>query len=197
MSDAKKSNGRTRIWATVVYEESAPALWLETLAAMRVPCFVSPLHDRDVNPEGEPKKPHRHVLLMYDGVKTEEQAREAFSQIGGVGCERVQSVRGYARYLCHLDNPEKAQYDASEVLQFSGADYLEVISLVTDKYKAIGDMIDFCEYNNIVSFSELLVYCRGNRPDWFRCLCDNSAYVMKEYLKSRVWSDERAREGGE
>lgn len=189
----KKSTARTRIWATVVYEESAPPLWLDELAATRIPCFVSPLHDRDINPDNEPKKAHRHVLLMFDGVKTEEQAREVFQLIGGVGCERVQSVRGYSRYLCHLDNPEKAQYEPSEVLQFSGADYLETISLVTDRYKAIGEMIDYCEFNNVVSFAEFLVYCRSYRPDWFRCLCDNSAYVIKEYLKSRVWS---ARESG-
>lgn len=52
---------------------------------------------------------------MFDGVKTIEQAKDLFEQIGGVGCEKVNSIRGYARYLCHLDNPEKAQYDQGAV----------------------------------------------------------------------------------
>ena len=49
-------------------------------------------------------------------------------------------------------------------------------------------MLDFCELNNIVSYSELLVYCRSERFDWFRVLCDNGTMVMKEFLKSRMWT---------
>ena len=111
-----------------------------------------------------------------------------FDLIGGVGCEVVNSTRGYARYLCHLDNPEKAQYNVEEVRCLSGADYANVISLVTDKYKAIGEMIDFCQSNDIISYAKLLEYCRMERFDWFRVLCDSGTIVIKEYLKSRSWT---------
>ena len=180
--------GRTRNYATVVYPESAPADWQEILAAQFVPAFISPLHDKDVNPTGEPKKPHYHVMVMFDSVKYSEQASELFKAIGGVGVEHVQSQRGYARYLCHLDNPEKTQYSAEEVRQLCGADYPGTIGLVTDKYKAISEMIDFCKAMNIVSYSELLEYSRDNRFEWFRVLCDNGTVVIKEYLKSRTWT---------
>jgi hypothetical protein len=56
--------------------------------------------------------------------------------------------------------------------------------------KAICEMIDYCEQENIYSYSELLKYCRAERFDWFRVLCDNGTVVMKEYLKSRAWTDE-------
>ena len=59
---------------------------------------------------------------------------DIFEKIGGVGCQRINVVRGYARYLCHLDNPEKAQYNISDVISLGGADYQEVISLASDKY---------------------------------------------------------------
>lgn len=184
--------GRTRNYATVVYPESAPDGWQDILSQCFVPAFISPLHDKDINPTGEPKKPHYHVVIMFDGVKTREQAQEVFTKIGGVGCEVVQSIRGYSRYLCHLDNPEKAQYAQEDVRSLCGADYPGTIGLVTDKYKAIGEMIDFCEQNNVVSYSELLVYCRSERFDWFRVLCDNGTVVMKEYLKSRQWTHDNA-----
>lgn len=185
-----KSNGRgrTRIFATVVYPESSSENWQEILAEQFVPAFISPLHDKDVNPTGEPKKPHYHVMLKFDGVKTLEQAKEIFNRIGGVGCEQVQCLRGYARYLCHLDNPEKEQYSTEDVKQLCGADYQTTIGLPTDKYKSIGEMIDFCQDNNIVSYSELLEYSRYNRFEWFRVLCDNGTVVIKEYLKSRTWT---------
>lgn len=181
--------GRTRNFATMVYPESAPADWQEQLAGTFVPAFISPLHENDLLPTGEPKKAHWHVIIMFDSVKTQEQARAIFSLIGGVGCEPVGSLRGYARYLCHLDNPDKAQYSPDSVRSLCGADYTGTIGLVTDKYKAIGEMIDFCEENHIVSYSKLLVYCRMERFDWFRVLCDNGTVVIKEYLKSKSWTD--------
>lgn len=181
--------GRTRNFATVIYPESAPEGWQSILSEQFVPAFISPLHDKDLNPTGEPKKPHYHVVIMYDSVKTKEQAEDVFQRIGGVGCEVVQSIRGYARYLCHLDNPEKVQYNQEDVRSMCGADYSGTIGLVTDKYKAIGEMIDFCIANNIYSYSQLLEYCRMERFDWFRVLCDNGTVVIKEYLKSRSWTD--------
>lgn len=192
MTERKSSGrGRTRNYATVVYPESAPGSWQDILSDQFVPSFISPLHDHDLNPGREDKKPHWHVLIMFEGVKTTEQASEIFEKISGVGCEVVQSLRGYSRYLCHLDNPEKYQYNVEDVKSLCGADYTAAIGLVTDKYKAIGEMIDFCEDNGVDSYSELLKYCRVNRFDWFRVLCDNGTVVMKEYLKSKVWTEKR------
>lgn len=184
---SKKGLGRTRNFATIVYPESAPDNWQDILGEQCIQAFVSPLHDRDFNPEGEPKKPHWHVLVMFDGVKSSRQVEDLFKLIGGVGCQKVNSIRGNARYLCHLDNPEKAQYDPNDVRAFAGADYHEICSLVSDKYGAIRDMLQFCEDNNIINFADLLIYASENRNDWFRVLCDSGTFVVKEYLKSRKW----------
>lgn len=188
MSEKKSNSSRTRNYATVVYPESAPEGWQQILAEQFVPAFISPLHKDDLNPTGEPKKPHYHVLIMFDSVKTMEQAQDIFALIGGVGCEVVKSIRGYARYLCHLDNPEKAQYEPSEVTNLCGADYIGTIGLAIDKYVAIGEMQDFCEKYNVVSFYALSKYARSHRPDWHRILCDCGSVFMREYLKSRMWS---------
>ena len=184
----KSTKTRTRNFACVVYPESAPDNWQSILSDQFVPAFISPLHNKDLNPTGEVKKEHFHVMIMFDSVKTIEQAKVIFDLISGVGCEVVNSTRGYARYLCHLDNPEKAQYNIDDVRCLSGADYANVISLVTDKYKAIGEMIDFCQVNDIFSYATLLEYCRLERFDWFRVLCDSGTVVIKEYLKSRSWT---------
>lgn len=150
--------------------------------------FVSPLHDKDVNPDGEQKKPHYHVLVIYDSVKTQAQFLDFASTFGGVGQEKVNSIRGYARYLCHLDNPEKYQYNLDDVISIGCEDYLNLISLPSDKYSAIREMIDFINTEQITLFSDLLLYCSNNNESWFRCLCDNGTYVIKEYLKSVTYS---------
>ena len=189
-SKSKAAKPRTRNYSTVIYPESAPENWQQILADSHVMAIASPLHDKDVNPSGELKKPHRHITVMYDAPKTMEQARALFSTIGGVGCEAVQSIRGQARYDCHLDNPEKAQYDIKDVIEFNGADYQALISLPSDRYGAIREMVAFIELNNIYSFSELFRWCAENNERWFRALCDNSAYIIKEYVSSRLYTHE-------
>lgn len=176
--------GRTRNFATIVYPESAPDNWIQLLRDSCLNVFISPLHDSDLNPDGEIKKPHYHVLVMYASVKSQAQFLDFASAFGGVGQEKVNSLRGYARYLCHLDNPEKHQYNIDDVISIGSEDYFNVISLPSDKYSAIREMIDFINNNHIVAFSDLLEYCSINNESWFRCLCDNGTYVVKEYLKS-------------
>lgn len=180
---------RTRNYATVVYPESAPADWIRLLQEQCVPALISPLHNKDLNTDGTPKKEHYHVMILFDGVKTIEQAKEVFEVIGGVGIEPIKCARAYARYLCHLDTytPNKARYDVEDVISCSGADYQTMINLAADKYSAIGEMIEFCLQNGIVSYAQLLLFAKDSRKDWFRVLCDNGTVTMVQFLKSHYW----------
>lgn len=182
----KAGEGRTRNYATVVYPESAPDDWISILEDEKIPALISPIHNKDRNQkaENELKKPHFHVIVMFTSVKTQEQARAVFDKIKGVGCEPVQSIRGYARYLCHLDNPDKAQYSQDDIIALCGADYYGLIELQTDKYKAISEMMNWCVANQIDELYELIEYARQERMDWFRVLCDSSTLIMREYLRS-------------
>lgn len=180
----ENASKRFRNFATVVYPESVPDNWIDVLTDFHLPVMISPLHDQDLNPTGEKKKPHYHVLFMYEGKKSMEQALEIVDAIRGVGCEVIHSIRGYARYLCHLDNPEKAQYKVDDVKCLSGADYMSVIGLAIDKYKTLSEMQEFCRDNNIFSFADLADYARQERFDWFRILADCGAFYMKTYLRS-------------
>lgn len=187
MATEKTRDLRQRNFCTEVYPESAAEDWQDKLASLCIPAFISPLHCDDKNPNGEPKKAHYHIILMFEGKKSLEQVREVISTFGGVGCQGINSIRGYARYLCHLDNPEKAQYKPEDVRSFGGADYIATIGLPTDKYKAIREMKQFIEDNDIYAYCDLFDYACDERPDWFRTLCDNGTVVIKEYLKSKSW----------
>lgn len=93
------------------------------MADLHIPVLISPLHDKDVTPDGEIKKAHYHVIIMYGGVKTAAQAEAIIKKIGGVGVVPINHLPAYARYLIHLDDPDKAQYDVHDVTALSGADY--------------------------------------------------------------------------
>lgn len=188
--DAKRA-GRTRNFATVVYPESAPADWMDRLNDYHVAALVSPLHDRDTNPNGEQKKPHYHVMLIFEGPKEfETQVKPIFDDIGGVGREMVNSARGYARYLCHLDNPEKAQYDPAEVRCMGGADYYGITNLPTDDIKMLGEIMAYIREQEIFSFAEFLEMCQLLRPDWYSLAALSRGWIIREYIKSLAWEKE-------
>ena len=185
----KLGRTRTRSFATLVYPESAPDNWMEILSDLIVPALVSPLHDQDVASDGKLKKPHYHVMLLFDSVKTSAQAVEIFDRIGGVGCEPVRSIKAHARYLCHLDHPDKARYNEDDIFLFGGYFFYYLILCVIDLYNALAEIMDFCDDNQIYSFRNLLHLCRMEHFEWFRALCDGGSYIVKEYLKTANWED--------
>lgn len=179
---------RSRNFATVVYPESAPENWREILAEEHVQGLISPLHDADKNPDGTPKKPHYHVMLMFESPKNfERQVKPIFDKIGSVGREAVNSARGYARYLCHLDNPEKAKYEPSEVVSIGGVDYAAVVHLPTDDTKMLKDIFEFIRINQIYSLAEFLSVAAEYYPDWFSLVAMSKGYIVDKFIKSLEW----------
>ena len=175
---SNNNNVRTRNFATIVYPESAPNNWLDILSDLHIPVFVSPLHDKDLTNNGkEHKKDHYHVQFMFDGVKTKQQVEEIIKQINGVGCEVIQSCRSYARYLCHLDDYNKARYDVKDVKCFGGADYLTIIGTMSDKMRVIKQMLHYIKETNIDSYSDLVDYAEENNDEWFDALINSCSYL--------------------
>lgn len=191
MSENKKVRERSQYFATTIYNDSAPDNWKEILKNTHIRAFTVE-HSKDVNEDGTPKKPHWHVMVLFDSLKSKRQARELFDSIGGVGVENIQSSRGYARYLCHLDNPEKVQYNPDDVECFGGVNYKEFI-LSTQQYEEnmFCEIIDFCEENDVVSFYKLMMFARYERPEWFTYMHSKKTYAIKEFLKSKQWDMEQ------
>lgn len=190
----KKSDDRVRVFTTLIYPESASPYWKDIFSDLKVPVIISPLHDQDLNPNGEAKKPHYHVMIMFEGKKSDKQVKELISSTNSVGLEHVNSIRGMARYFCHLDNPEKFQYPVSDVTCLSGADYMSIIGLPSDKYKVIGEMITYIEDNDIEYYSDMLMIAKNFHHDWFVALCDNCTMVIMEYIKSRSFRKQKEME---
>lgn len=186
-ADEKRVGERTRNWVFIVYPESVVENWIEIVKEERVPFAVSPLHDMDVSGDtGEVKKPHFHVLITYTTVKTAEQVKELTESIKATIPQKCKSVKGSTRYMAHLDDPNKYQYDAKDIIGYNGFDVMSQIRTATDRYFCINEMADYIESNDITEFADLFNYARLNRfDDWFPLLCDNSAFIMGQFIKSK------------
>lgn len=182
---------RKRNWAFVLYPESAPEDWREQLRRLLIPGYISPLHDDDVNADGEKKKAHYHVILTFKGLKSYEQVKEITDSLKAPAPQVCKDIRAYARYLCHLDNPEKAQYSIADVECIGGTDYLEKIKSAADTDTAISEMMDWCIEQGVYSFFRLSQYAKKNRSDWFRVITSSRTVFLVNWLKSMQWEIER------
>ncbi len=184
------ADNRKRNFATIVYEDSAPDNWINICSDFKIPCFISPLHDRDVYPSGELKKPHWHVMIMFGGKQSPDTVRELFNQINGVGLEHVIDIGGMARYLIHNGWPDKAQYNAEDVIAF-GADYEEACLTSRDKRLIINEIKDFIDYNGILSLAELDAYTRVCNTRWNKAINSFCQVNILNYLRAKQWEKDQ------
>lgn len=182
----KSKDERTRIWSFIAYPDSVPADWEQILTErFNLKWARSPLHDSDTNADETQKKPHWHVVVVFNGKKSYEQVKEISDTINATIPQKVHNLQGLMRYFLHLDNPEKAQYDFKDIKAVGINAEVEVFSEKEGKLRVIREMIEFCEANDIRELCELFNYAMGNELSWFEALSLNSAMVMNMYLKSR------------
>ena len=175
---------RTRTWATVVYPESCVDKWQEVLAGECVPAIISPLHDKDINPDRTPKKPHWHVMFMYAGPKSQQQVSDLCGKIGAILPIPIQDARSMARYFVHKDNPSKYQYDEKDIVCLSGADYYELTLTSKDRYDTLSEIITYLKDKKVLYYNDLLDYCLdSDNIRWFKVCCDNTV-LLRGYCVS-------------
>ena len=150
---------KKRNWTFVLYPESAPSDWREILKISGLMAAVSPLHDKDTNPTGEPKKPHYHILLVYSGPTTYNAVAKFTASLNSTVPQALESVRGMYRYFSHKDNPEKYQYNEADIVSFNGfniADLVELTRSEVNELKAkvlkLIREVGITEYSGLIDF---------------------------------------------
>ncbi|MDD5826614.1 MAG: replication protein [Bacilli bacterium] len=158
----KRITGRS--WAFVIYPESMPENYEEIITDTGLPLAMSPLHDKDVNPTGEPKKPHYHCIVYYENATTLKNVKEnVCDKLNATIPIKLESMRGMYRYHIHLDNPEKYQYDDRDRKFFNGFDIDMASKLTrTEINKIIKEIHTFINDNNILEYIDLLDVLKDN-----------------------------------
>lgn len=177
---------RSRAWSFIVYPESAPEDWENLLDDLHLEWVQSPLHEFDVNPTGEIKKAHWHILVQFTNVKSYDQVKEICELVNAPAPQRCHNTRSLVRYFCHLDNPDKYQYDIRDIKAHGGADVEDLLKPShAMRQSVIADMQEWCKKEHIDEFQDLYDYARTNRrDDWFVILNDSACLAMKYYLSS-------------
>lgn len=183
-----EKNVKKRNWAMVLYPESAPQDWREQLRLSGLQVAISPLHDKDVNADGEPKKAHHHVILVYGSPTTYSNVKALCDRLNQPIPQPLEQVRGYYRYLTHEDNPEKAQYSKSDIQTLNGFDIREFVELTKSEVtKAKREILQLIRDNGITEYADLIdILMDGGEgtADMFDVASNNTLF-FKAYLTSQ------------
>lgn len=176
---------KKRNWAFVLYPESAPDNWRDLLQLSGLPAVISPLHDKDKDPTGEAKKAHYHIILTYPGPTTYNAVKSFTDSLNQPIPQPLESVQGYYRYLTHEDNPDKYQYDKSDIVPVNGFDIHDYIEMSkTEAMKIIKDIQQVIIAVDIREYSDLLDYLLEVNQEWWQ-VAVNHTMMLNAYLKSR------------
>lgn len=176
---------KKRNWTTIVYPDSVKEGWIDELQQTGLEVAISPLHDKDINPTGEVKKPHYHVILCYPGPQTFKMVKELSDTIlSGVIPKPIESIRGMYRYLTHKDNPDKAQYKESDIILLNGFDPGAVLSNADEA--AIKQLVViYIKDNHIFEYSDLIdKLLIEDNPDLYHVASQHTIF-FNTYLSSR------------
>ncbi len=166
---------------------------IKALAEEHLTFAVSPIHDRDVDNDGNLKKAHFHLLLAYSSATTLNNIIGWFKACGMPESD-LHSVRvcasgvGYYRYLTHKDNPEKAQYNDNDIRVFNDSDeiFKRFSKTASDRIDDLVRIFQIVDELNTISFHSLVQYLMLNERDLFKLLTSSSALAIcvKEYQRS-------------
>lgn len=179
------TNIKKRNWAFILYLDSAPSDWKDILQATGLPIAISPYHDKDVNPDGTPKKPHYHIILMYNNTTTFNSVKQLTDRLNQPIPIPLEQVKGYYRYFTHKDNAEKYQYNENDITTLNGFDYTEFIELTTSEVMAIKKQIqNYIRDNVILEYSILMDSLLDNDFSNMYDVASNNTYFFDKYITS-------------
>lgn len=174
---------KKRNWGGVVYPESAPEDWVEKLKLKGISFAISPLHDKDINPTGEPKKEHYHIVMCFPGPTTDKTVNDIMKELNQPIAIPLESVRGYYRYLTHKDNPEKAQYNEEDIKLYNGFDVSDVLNAF-EVFTLLKEIQLLILENNILEYCQLMDFLLANdKMEQWNVACSHTLF-LNTYITS-------------
>lgn len=187
-----QTDQRSTTWTFLAYPESVPENWIEILKSLHIPFIVSPLHDKDLKPDGTTKKPHYHIIVRFRSKKSFKQIKEGVCDpLGGPHPQPVFDFPMMVRYLAHLDDPEKAQYDIEDIEVYGNIDVKQYLYNHQEyQMEILKDILNFCEVYDITEYSTICNYARDERPGWFPYVTKIFRSTVDAYVRSQRYASE-------
>lgn len=160
--------------------------------------MVSPLHDSDIKSDGEPKRPHYHVLVCYGNKVNYLKFLDLVHSVSGVAPPepRVTDPDHMRVYFVHRTpkaiSDNKHIYRCEDCQFYSDKWYLEEFRRLceniecsgVDKYDTIIDLLELCDFYDIKGISSLLEFTKCKLPQFSWFIIKNQS-TIKSFLTSQ------------
>ena len=196
---------KSQWWGSIIYpNERIDISYIDRVViTLHIPCIISPLHNRD-SIDGYPlktglrneniidmwKKPHYHIMFMFPRAVSQTTYKFIIDKLDNfgitlVGNEPIIDGSAMARYFCHLDNPEKAQYKMSDMLYYGGLNF-DILKLqkfnIVQKQILRNKLIDDILFHRFLDITEVDMYYQSCDDIMLEFARDNRSLVV-EYCK--------------
>lgn len=182
-----ENNFRARNWLFLGYPDSLVENWEDILNEMAVPFARSPLHDSDIDGNGEPKKPHWHFIITFYGKKSYKQVKEIATLLGCPRPKVAGCLRAATRYFLHLDHKDK-KHDYSdrknEIVSGGGFDVAKHLEKSQGEIESILNQLEQLIFEKkITEYAYLSYWVHQYKEDWLPTLRKNS-YQLRGIISS-------------
>ena len=185
-------NIKKRNWAFIVYLDSAPDNWRDLLQETGLSFAISPYHDKDLNPDGTIKKPHYHIIMCFDGPTTYNNALSVCKRVNATIPQPLEQVRGYYRYLTHMDNPEKYQYLDADITTINGFDINNYVEMTyTEVSRYLLQLQNIIRDKHIVEYADLLDLLVDSDCRELWDVARNHTILLDRYISSRRYKTKK------
>lgn len=139
---------------------------------------------------GDPKKAHIHIIVITKGPMFREDFSQLFYDliyIKVTAWEKVLHLDTLTRYMAHMDNKEKYQYNFTDIISFGGFSLKPISIQKTDEYtkaSALVEVLTYCEDNKITKYHVLVKWAKTlGDYDVFACVTGRASFFAA-YFRS-------------
>lgn len=147
------------------------------------------LHDKDTDEDGNPKKPHWHIVVSFPYQKSISAA----AKVLGVADNYIQPTSSREEalsYLIHMYDPDKYQYQREEV-HGTLATQIPVRKDEHTETERVVMVIDLIEALPYTTYTDVLrKVCAAGLYDVFRRMGSGALALVKDHNES-IWATEK------
>ena len=115
----KKDKTKTRRVVYLIYLDSVEPDYINIISSLNVKAVLSPIHDKDLNEDGTLLKPHRHLVVIFDGPITWQNAYDFGNDIKAYQhFQKLKSGSDMINYLTHdsYRGADKFKYSKDDII---------------------------------------------------------------------------------
>lgn len=118
--------------------------------------YAGIIHDNDIKEDGEKKKQHAHVIVIWSNTTTKKAVSDSLN-ISENRINKINNLNLMYEYLTHKNDRNKYQYDKNEIIKSQDFEEVDIIEKKkSDKLHDLKYITKFIEENEITNIISLI-----------------------------------------